>query len=152
MVIADNFDAREFVHPAVFQAVGWPRVRWYISDFMINYAVLLRKILNAPIQINNWHRGGRLIGRGYRPPGYRPPGGALFSQHYLSRALDVSTAYYSPSEILEAIQKNADEFKAIGLTTIENPDFTPTWLHADCRPILPELMKTGENFYIVDAK
>lgn len=152
MKIAENFDAEEFVHPAVFRAVGWPRVRWYISDFMLDYALLLREVLNVPILINDWSRGGRLIGRGYRPPSYRPNGGGLFSQHYLSRALDVSTRQHSPREILEAIEANAERFKAIGLTTIENPDFTPTWLHGDCRPVLPELLKPGETFYFVNPK
>lgn len=150
MRIAENFDAEEFVHPAVFRAVGWPKVQWYISPFMLSYALLLREVLNTPIQINNWHSGGKLIGRGYRPPSYRPPNGGLFSQHYMSRAIDVSTKIYSPAEILDAIMKNAARFKEVGLTTIENLNFTPTWVHGDCRHILPGTIQTGQDFYFVN--
>jgi hypothetical protein len=131
------FDVREFIHPMAFNAVGPERARWFISDFQRDYAELLKRVLGmAPIQINNWHLGGDRVGRGTRPRGYKPKGGAEFSQHYLSNALDVSSPGFTPKQIMQKILENEADFKAIGLTTMEDIALTPTWLHGDCRPFI----------------
>jgi hypothetical protein len=85
--------------------------------------------------INNWHLKGKrpYIGRGTRPATYRPSGGAVFSQHYLAKAIDISSPDYTIPQIFTALMDNADRFKNIGLTTIENIKATPGWLHVDCR-------------------
>lgn len=133
----DNFIVEEFLHPKVFsycnQSDGFERWRWYISPFMMDYATLLRELSGAPIIINNWHRGGRYVGRGHRPSYYKPKGGSDLSMHYHSKALDVSSKRYTPLQLFELINDHRIEFEAIGLTTIENPRITKTWLHGDSR-------------------
>lgn len=128
------FDIREFIHPAFFNAVGPIKARWYISDFQRDFAFLLREVLDSPIELNDWYRGGRLVGKGSRPRSYKPKGGGEFSQHYAFNALDPSSKHFTPAQMLQKIMDNAARFEAIGLTTIESLEITPTWLHGDCRP------------------
>lgn len=132
-----HFVVQEFLHPDVFKFVsrsdGLERWRWFVSPFMYNCAHLLRE-LAGPLTINTWHKGGRFVGRGFRPANYRPENGAVFSQHYLSRAIDVSSARFSPLGLQKIVLDNQEEFEAIGLTTMENTKFTKTWLHLDARP------------------
>lgn len=131
------FDIREFIHPQIFNAVGPKKARWFISDFQRDFAELIKEVLGmAPIQINNWHLGGERVGRGTRPRGYKPKGGAEFSQHYLSNAIDISSPGFTPRQIMQKILDNEARFKAIGLTTMEDVSLTPTWLHCDCRPFI----------------
>ncbi len=132
------FTIEEFVHPYFIHAVGKDRAFSYVSDFQVNYAFLLREILNTPVILNTWHRKkpsdkGYYIGRGTRPATYLPPGGGTISMHYFANALDCSTLKYSPKEIYDAILANREKFELIGLTTIENILITPGWLHGDCR-------------------
>lgn len=134
MKVHRYFDAEEFLHPAVVKILGFPAALWYMGDFMLPCAVLLRDILDSPIHLNNWHFGGRLVGRGFRPRSYKPKGGGELSMHYLARALDVSSKVYSPSHIFEAIHAHRAKFAAIGVTTLESIAYTKTWVHLDSRP------------------
>ncbi|HNM26627.1 MAG TPA: hypothetical protein PKL15_14405, partial [Saprospiraceae bacterium] len=49
-----KFTPQEFVHPAIIQSVGITRCLYYISDFQINYAALLREVLDTPVILNTW--------------------------------------------------------------------------------------------------
>ncbi len=150
----DHFVVQEFLHPTIFKHInrndGIARWRWYISKFQVDYAVLLRHVLDAPIVINTWHKGGAYVGRGTRPINYRPIGGAVFSQHYQANALDVSSPAYTPVQILAKIEANWDKFALIGLTTIENPRTTKTWLHGDCRARVEGLHPADGGWLIVE--
>ena len=95
---------------------------------------------------NNWHTGGPYSERGYRIPTTKT--GAKFSQHKLSKAIDLSSDKYTPAQILEAMRANFDKFKELGILTVENLEFTPTWLHMDCRQPLSTYPKN--DFFIVD--
>ena len=121
----DHFVVQEFLHPSIFNHVnrndGLERWRWYVSKSQLEYSRLLREVLAAPIKINTWHKGGNLVGRGTRPINYRPKGGAIFSQHYLANALDVSSPAFTPVQILAKIEANWEKFALIGCTTFENP-------------------------------
>jgi len=147
-----KFTPQEFVHPAIIQSVGLTRCLYYISDFQINYAALLREVLDTPVILNTWSYKkagpGYYVGRGTRPSFYRPEGGGTLSQHYFANALDASTKLYSPREIFEAIMANEARFKAIGLTTIEDIDSTPGWIHGDCRRFI-EGIHPEKGFLIV---
>lgn len=146
-----NFDIREFVHPIIWHAVGPVKSRWYVSNFQRDFAFLLRNILDSPIFINDWHRGGMLVGRGTRPPSYRPKGGGSLSFHYLKEALDVSSKVFTPRQIFEKINEHEAAFKKIGLTTVENLDFTRSWIHGDCRQFLKGVHHE-KGFLIVNPK
>ena len=143
----EHFVVEEFLHPHIFKfcaAQSGDTWRWFVSDFQLNYAVLLRELTGAPIIVNNWHTGGRYVGRGTRPSYYRPKGGAVFSQHYFKNALDVSSRKYTPIALSQLIEDNFDKFDAIGLTTLENPRITRTWLHGDGRRRIEGLHKPGK--------
>ena len=150
----DHFVVQEFLHPSIFNHVnrsdGLERWRWYVSKFQLEYAVLLREVLAAPIIINTWHKGGNLVGRGTRPINYRPKGGAIFSQHYLANALDVSSPAYTPVQILAKIKANWDKFALIGCTTFENPKTTKTWLHGDGRARVDGLHPADGGWLVVE--
>jgi len=149
-----HFRVEEFLHPGIFAYCKYAKGdiwRWYVSDFQIKYAILLRELTDAPLYLNDWHRGGRLIGRGTRPQYYLPKGGAKFSQHYFARALDCASSKYDPVELAGIIQDNFPRFAAIGLTTIENPRFTKTWLHGDCRQQIDGVHKPGQLLIVGGA-
>jgi len=136
MKVSKNFVIQEFVPPQIHRFYkGDQRCLWFINQNIIKGAQLLRDILDSPIQANNWHKGGILDERGYRLP--RTKTGGDWSQHKLSNALDVSSEKYTPLQIIEAMRANYSKFAAIGIYTIENPDFTKTWVHMDCRAPLP---------------
>lgn len=149
MKIHPYFDAEEFLHPAVIKSIGFPAALWYMGDFMLPCALLLRNILGGPVNLNDWQWGGRLVGRGFRPRSYKPNGGGEFSQHYLARALDVSSLRYTPTQIFELILHHRVEFQALGVTTLEHLDFTPTWVHLDCRPKVKGIHPENGDFMIV---
>jgi hypothetical protein len=147
-----KFSPQEFVHPSIITSVGLERCLYYISDFQVNYAMLLREILQAPVIINTWHYKkpgpGYYVGRGTRPRSYKPAGGGELSMHYFASALDVSSPAYTPAQIFDAINANEARFRAIGLTTIEALESTPGWIHGDCRRIV-EVIYPKKGFLIV---
>lgn len=149
-----KFRREEFVHPAIIQAVGLEKCVWYISLFQVNYAALLRETLQAPVILNTWYNRkpgpGYYVGRGTRPRSYKPKGGGDLSMHYLAMAVDASSPAYTPRQMFSAILSNEAKFKAIGLTTIEDLDSTPGWLHGDGRPPIPGI-HPGVGFLIVNA-
>lgn len=149
---AFKFKREEFVHPSIITSVGLERCLYYISDFQVSYAILLREVLQAPVIINTWHYKkpgpGYYVGRGTRPAAYRPKGGGALSMHYFANALDVSSPAYSTTDIFNAILRNEARFKDIGLTTIEDLNSTPGWLHGDCRRII-ESIYPEKGFLIV---
>lgn len=79
------------------------------------------------IKINTWATGGDLKYRGFRPRDCNV--GAEYSQHRYGRAADI-TPLDTPLEVVyEAIKDGLyDE-----ITTVENLQFTPTWIHVDVR-------------------
>lgn len=149
---AFKFRPEEFVHPSIITSVGVERCLYYISDFQVNYAMLLREILQAPVIINTWHYKkpgpGYYVGRGTRPRSYKPAGGGELSMHYFASALDVSSPAYAPQQIFAAILANEERFRAIGLTTIEDINSTPGWVHGDCRRVI-EAIYPEKGFLIV---
>jgi hypothetical protein len=147
MKVSNNFIIQEFVPPQIYSLFGGgEKCLWYIDPRIIQGVQLLRDILDTPIMVNNWHKGGVLDERGYRIPGSKT--GATYSQHRFGRACDVSSEKYSPAQIFEAMRAHFQEFKELDVLTIENLNFTPTWVHMDCRPALSIYPKN--DFFIVD--
>ncbi len=155
----ENFVVEEFFHPQIFKYLersGVDRWRWFLHPskngdlpFVMEFAILLREYTKSTITVNNWHTGGKHVGRCFRPADYRPANGAIYSQHYLGKAIDVSSDKYTPTQLASIVNDNEMAFRNIGLTTMENTAATPTWLHADCRePINGAYPKKG--FLIVN--
>lgn len=126
------FDVREMVDANTFKALS-VNASWLIDPKIVRVLDLLREKLGAPVVVNNWHTGGPFKSSGFRSMSDKT--GAMFSQHRRGCAADVKVSGKTPNEILFVINANFQEFKAAGLTTIEDVNFTPTWLHLDCRPV-----------------
>lgn len=137
MKLNNYFVIQEFVPKQIYKLFGDKSI-WYINPKCIELATAYREFFGVPVVINNWHTGGEYNYRGYRPP--RVNIGAEYSQHKLGNAFDCSCPGLSPDQMLKQIQDNWEKFKALGLTTIENPKFTPGWLHSDVRPKIQETL------------
>jgi len=129
------FDVRELVDQNTFKALS-VNAAWLIDPNIVRILDLLREKLGAPVIVNNWHTGGPFKSSGFRSMSDKT--GAMFSQHRRGCAADVKSAGRKPADLLAIINANFEEFKAAGLTTIEDVNFTPTWLHLDCRPVAIE--------------
>lgn len=147
MQVSKNFVIQEFVPPEIYNLFDDKRkCLWYIRPEIIQAAQLLRDIIGEPLTLNNWHTGGAFTARGYRTPKMKV--GAAYSQHRLGCAIDVSCAAHKPAELINAMSDNFEKFKALGIRTIENPVYTTSWVHMDCRAAL-EFYPT-DNFYFVN--
>ena len=129
------FDVRELVDQNTFKALS-VNAAWLIDPNIVRILDLLREKLGAPVIVNNWHTGGPFKSSGFRSMSDKT--GAMFSQHRRGCAADVKSAGRKPADLLAIINANFELFKAAGLTTIEDVNFTPTWLHLDCRPVAIE--------------
>ena len=130
MKLNDYFDVREFVPPQIWNKFGEKSI-WFIDPKVVEIATAYREFFKVPIVINNWYIGGQFSYRGYRPP--RVNIGAEFSQHKMGKAFDCHSPSISVKDIYNQILENWDHFKQFGLTTVEDVNFTPTWIHSDCR-------------------
>lgn len=137
-----HFDLREFVDARTWNVLG-VKAAWLIDPKIVAICDLLREKSGAPVTVNNWHfaKPGQTV---YKASGFRAiwekVGGQL-SQHRAGRAADVKVRGLIPLRVFQIIQANKAEFEAVGLTTIEDLTFTPSWTHLDCRPRLEA--KTG---------
>lgn len=133
MKVSHDFDIREFVSPETWKKHGYKSIR-FIDQRVIFIAQLLRSISAKPVIINNWHYSHKH--KIYTLSGYRPPDtkiGVTESQHKFGRAIDVKVVGMTAQEVYDLVLDNLNEFISIGLTTIEDIRFTPTWNHLDCR-------------------
>ena len=144
------FDVREFVDQKTWNMLG-VKSAWMIDPRIVRVADLLREKSGAAVIVNNWHfkKDGEPL---YDSSGYRAiwddTGGKL-SQHRCGRAADFKVRGFRPIQMQILIQANKAEFLAAGLTTMENVAMTPTWLHCDCRPIIPGV-QPEDGFLIVN--
>ena len=149
MQVSKNFVIQEFVPPQIYNLFAdKTRCLWYVKPELIKGVQLLRDILDSPITVNNWHKGGPFSESGYRIPPTKT--GSVYSQHKLRCAADPRSEKYTPKQMQEAMRAHFDEFKKLGIRTLESLAFTPTWVHMDCRPALdfyPEY-----DFYFVEPK
>lgn len=135
MKLNNYFDVREFVPPQIWNKYG-ERSIWFVDPKLIEIATLYREFFEAPIIINNWYIGGKYMYRGYRPP--RINVGTEYSQHKMGRAFDCHSPNITPQEMYKSILDNPEPFMKVGLTALEDINFTTTWLHSDCRPSLQD--------------
>jgi hypothetical protein len=129
---AKYFKIQEFMPANFVKEMGEERCWWYIRPEIVAVADLLRERLGKRVLINTWAAGGTNQFRGFRPLWCRI--GADYSQHRLGCAIDVEVPGLSPVEVLAFIRKNSKPFIDLGLSTVEDTAFTPTWLHLDIRP------------------
>ena len=138
MKVSANFNLKEFIDPETYKRFGDSSI-WFIDNRIITLAQFIRERLNKPCTINNWSNGGQ-----YQYSGFRPPEctiGAKLSQHRFGRGIDLKCKGMTADEVREDIIKNFDIYNKIGLTTIEDGKFAPTWCHIDIRETNQEELK-----------
>lgn len=122
-----SFVIQEFVPPDVYEALG--ERCWELIDPRATLTAQQLRDKFGVLTINNWHTGGSYHESGLRSP--LTTTGAKFSQHKFGRAFDCKFKNVTPHEVAEYVLLRASEFPY--LTTIENPEATPSWLHFDVR-------------------
>lgn len=140
--VSDNFYLDEFINPTTYQKWGKHSQR-YIRPEVIRIAQLLRSYTGKSITINDWFVGGNYQESGLRD--FNTSTGASYSAHKFGAGADLKIGDLTAYEMADIVIKNQDIFMQVGLTRIENPDFTKgnrDWLHTDC-------LWTGENKIII---
>lgn len=130
MQVSHDFIIQEFVPRIIWNKYG-DRSVMFVDPKVIDLAQLYREYFGVPVRVNDWWLGGRLQQRGYRVPNTQT--GALYSQHKRGAAFDCNIEGYTAREVYNEIRANQDYFMEFGLTTLENVDHTPTWIHSDIR-------------------
>lgn len=122
-----NFIIQELVPPSIYQARG--ERSWELLDARALLSLQALRDRFGPLTVNNWHSGGTYKESGLRS--FSTGTGAAYSQHKFGRAFDCKFKNATPRQVCEYVLAHTDEFPHI--TTIENPDATPTWFHFDVR-------------------
>lgn len=124
------FNLRELVDPAIYAARG--NNCWQLLDPDILRAADWLRGIFGPITVNNSYAGGRYSESGLRR--WDTTVGSRYSQHKFGRALDLKfRTPVTPQQVYAHILANQADARANGITTVEDINFTPTWLHIDCR-------------------
>lgn len=98
----------------------------------------LREFLDVPLIINNWKEGGTYEFSGLRPKSCSV--GAEYSQHRLGQAFDVKPLRMPIGDAFKRIIDNITDERLKYISTIEDIEFTPTWLHVAC-PNIPDRIR-----------
>lgn len=125
-----NFRIEEFVPRSIYNRFGDNAIR-FLDFRLLQTAQKIRNEFGVPMIINNWHSGGRLQNRGYRTP-YSSVG-ATYSQHKMGRAIDFNILGMTSDEVYEYILEHEKKFRIMGITTMEDKQFTRSWTHIDLR-------------------
>ena len=129
MKLTNNFSTQEFVPQHIYEIYGDKSI-WFIDYDLVKFAQALRDFVMKPITINNWASGGSYQYRGFRPSDCKE--GAALSQHRFGRAIDLSVDGMFIAEVAEIVISRREVWWP-QITTMENVQYTPTWLHVDKR-------------------
>lgn len=125
MKLSKNFHLKEFMPDYIYAKWGDACI-WFLDKRIVSISQALRDEFGA-ITIN---------GGGYNFSGFRDPSctvGGKLSQHRFGRAVDLKFADHDVQYVYQAIKLNETKWMNEGITTMENINFTPSWLHVDCR-------------------
>lgn len=130
--IPKHFDIKELVDENTFNNLG--EKAWSLFN---PYALIsldsIREYFNTPVYVNNWHNGGVLQFRGFRP--FDCTVGSNYSQHRLGNSFDLNIKDIPAEEARKVILKNKNNIYFRYITTLESG---VSWVHFDCRMIKPE--------------
>jgi hypothetical protein len=122
-----HFDLRELVAPDLYTSRG--EAAWeMIEPRLLVVADAIREKF-GPVKVNDWHLGGSYTQSGVRDPVTGV--GSRLSQHKRGAALDMKFKDTTPQAVYAYLLEHADEFPE--LTTLEDIEATPIWLHVDVR-------------------
>lgn len=130
------FKVEELVCPHVYKKYGDKSLEFFSEDLLKDLDII-REVLRVPIIINNWHIKGQ-----YKESGNRCPFCSIvakkiankeldMSMHNLYQAFDLKPKGLEIKKAVKMIVNNVQRFKTI--KRIENPEFTPTWIHIDTK-------------------
>lgn len=125
-LISPHFYLSEFVPKEIYRQFGDNSIR-FLDRRLIIVCEWIRVELDCPITINNWSTGGQFNYSGFRPPDC--PTGAKLSAHKRGVAADLKIQGKTPKEVFEFIKANWEELKSLGLSTVEDIDYTISWNH-----------------------
>ena len=133
MKVSTNFYLQEFVDEGTYKQWGDSSI-WFVDPRIITLAQFIRERLGKPCTINNWHGGGKFQYSGFRPP--KCTVGASLSQHRFGRGIDLKVSGMESNgapELRQDIENNYSIYRKVGLTTIEDGNYAPSWCHIDIR-------------------
>ena len=130
MQLTSNIWLQELVSRPIYQAWG-DRSAMFLDARVPSFLQFLRNRYGKPIILNNWSGGGSFHNRGFRAPNSSV--GAAYSQHRFGRAADFHISGMAVQEVYQDILAHQELMISHGISTLENIQFTPTWIHADCR-------------------
>lgn len=125
--LSDHFIVQEFIPPEIYNRFG-DASAMFIDERLVQFAEKLRRTLDKPCLINNWHSGGAFKNSGLRS--FSCTEGAAFSDHKFGHAIDIKVANMSGPEVAEFLEKHWSDYNML-ITSIEKG--TPSWTHVSTR-------------------
>lgn len=119
------FSPRELFPKEMIQSLPGHYLWGWLDEGLICALTTLREIAGFPLMINS----GGLQYSGFRPASSLV--GSPYSAHRIGKAVDIKTRSQVEMAILIEIVK-ADGFW-MGFTEMEDPEYTPGWLHLSTR-------------------
>lgn len=126
-----GFSVKEFVPPEIYAKYG--NSSWmFIDQKVVGIVAELKSDFNgATVTVNNWAWNGTRKYSGYRP--IKCTVGGDDSQHRHGRAVDIIIAGVPADKVRAHILNNKEKYMGLGLTTLEDGKFAPSWCHLDTR-------------------
>lgn len=112
--LKEYFDIRELVCPHVFRSFGERSWQFFDRDFLEMLLVLRRDIVQAPMTVNNWYRGGTLDERGLRcnicqlVKNKTLAGKVYMTSHANGASIDFDAKGMTAQQVRNLIQSKAD--------------------------------------------
>jgi len=129
MKVSKNFYVHELVDKGTYEKFGDSSI-WFLDPKAFPILQHFRDRFGSTT-VNNWKYGGIFNYRGFRP--IHCAIGGTYSQHRFGRGFDITCKDATPDEIRYDIMKNESLYLDLGLTTIEDGVYAPTWVHFDIR-------------------
>lgn len=122
-----NFVIHELVPPEVFHDRG--ERAWELLDPRAVFTLQQLRNRFGKIRVNDWYWNGKYKESGLRT--FDTETGATLSQHKFGRAFDCKPHEVAAKAMYAYVLEHENAFPH--LTTVEDIEATPTWLHIDVR-------------------
>ena len=133
-----NFDIKELVCPHTYARFGDNSWQFLQTPLLHTLLVLRTKILNVPLNCNNWYKvGGKLSQHGLRcnlceeVKKYTDINRTYLSAHIQGLAVDLTSPKMKAQQMRDIIKDHADDLP-YPVRIEQNDGDNPTWLHIDC--------------------
>ena len=137
--LKENFDIKELVCPHTYARFGENSWQFLQTPLLHTLLVLRTKILNVPLNCNNWYKvGGKISQRGLRcnlceevKKKHTDLNTIYLSAHVQGLAVDLTSPKMTAQQMRDIINAHADNLPC-PVRIEQNEDDKPTWLHIDC--------------------